>query len=449
MFSPAGSIFVCQQTPIMLLFSPTNSHRLRYMADFTGRLLTGEPARITSDRDEFIAAGTIRINYSDQRLTADECWIKPHPLLFETGTREQGPVCTDWQMLPVFFQTEGDIPFDIFAAAFYLISRYEEYLPHQQDSYGRYAHEQSLAYREGFLNRPVVDGWMQQFKMLIRKLFPSAVLKTNHFKWIPTYDIDEAYSFKYKSWTRSAGAALRDLLKGNFAHFAQRRRVLDGKEADPFDAYAWINDLHRPYQLSPVYFFLVGEKNGRYDKQILPAQTAMQTLIQQHAEKYSIGLHPSWQSGDNSTLLQKEKERLERISGLKVTASRQHYIRMNLPTTYRLLLEAGIREDYSMGYGSINGFRASYSNAYYWYDLEKEEQTALLLHPFCYMEANSFFEQKYTALQALDEMHYYFNEVKRVEGTLISIWHNTFLGTAPLFNGWRELYAQFTREAAS
>ncbi len=432
----------------MLIYSPKNSHRLNYMADFTGRLLTGEPARVTHDRDEFIATGTIRINYSEERLTPDECWIKPHTLLFETGIREQTIICSEWQMLPVFFQTDGDIPFDILAASFYLISRYEEYLPHQEDIYGRYDHTQSLAYREGFLNRPIVDAWIQQFKILLKRIFPSAMLVVKHFQWIPTYDIDEAYSFKYKSWTRSAGAALRDLVKGKFDQFGLRRKVLDGKQADPFDSYSWIDDMHRPYQLSPVYFFLVGEKNGRYDKQILPSQTAMQNLIHQHAGKYKIGLHPSWQSGDKKALLLEEKERLEKISGLKITKSRQHYIRMKLPNTYRLLLDASIREDYSMGYGSVNGFRASYSNAYYWYDLEKEEQTPLLLHPFCFMEANSFFEQKYTALQALDEMHYYFSELKRVEGTLITIWHNTFLGTAPLFTGWREVYAQFTKEAA-
>ena len=73
------------------------------MADFIGRLLTGEPAGITGNREAFIAAETIRINYSDQRLTPDECWIKPHPLLFQTGIREQVLVCSQWQLLPVFF----------------------------------------------------------------------------------------------------------------------------------------------------------------------------------------------------------------------------------------------------------------------------------------------------------------------------------------------------------
>ena len=190
------------------------------------------------------------------------------------------------------------------------------------------------------------------------------------------------------------------------------------------------------------------EKNGKYDKNILPANTAMQSLIRQHADKYTVGIHPSWQSGDEHSLLGKEIKILEGISGKTVTTSRQHFIRFTLPDTFRRLLAAGIKEDYSMGYGSINGFRASVASPFFWYDLEKEEQTDLLLHPFCYMEANSFYEQKVSSQEALEEMLHYLNEVKKVNGTLITLWHNTFLGTDPFFAGWREVYQQFIKEAA-
>ena len=101
-----------------------------------------------------------------------------------------------------------------------------------------------------------------------------------------------------------------------------------------------------------------------------------------------------------------------------------------------------------MGYGSINGFRASVASSFYWYDLEKEEQTNLLLHPFCFMEANSFFEQKYLPQRAYEEMMHYYNAVKAVNGTLITIWHNNFLGTYPTFRGWRDVYEEFIRQVS-
>jgi hypothetical protein len=86
------------------------------------------------------------------------------------------------------------------------------------------------------------------------------------------------------------------------------------------------------------------------------------------------------------------------------------------------------------------------ASPFYWYDLEKEERTSLLLYPFCFMEANSFFEQKQTPAQALQEMRHYYSVIKDVRGMMIMIWHNTFLGTAPLYKGWRNIYKQFVEE---
>jgi hypothetical protein len=279
--------------------------------------------------------------------------------------------------------------------------------------------------------------------------FPGFSFILPRFQFIPTYDIDEAWSYRHKQWWRSAGAALKDFFRLKWNRVAQRRRVLNNEEADPFDSYDWIHDLHRPYQLHPRYFFLVPAKTGRLDRNILPGETALQTLIRLHAGKYTIGVHPSWQSGDDPALIRKEKETIENIAKVKVTASRQHFIRFTLPATFRQLTEAGIREDFSMGYGSINGFRASVASPFYWYDLEREQSTGLLLFPFCYMEANSYYEQKFSAPQALEEMRHYFFEVKNVNGTLITIWHNTFLGTDKSFAGWREVYKQFIQEVCS
>jgi hypothetical protein len=175
----------------------------------------------------------------------------------------------------------------------------------------------------------------------------------------------------------------------------------------------------------------------------LPAHPAMRQLIKQHADKYPVGLHPSWQSGDDESLLNNELRTLELTTGKKITFSRQHYIRFNIPDTFRKLINTGITDDYSMGYGSINGFRASVASSFNWYDLEKEETTSLTLHPFCFMDANSFFEQKFSAQQALEEMRHYYNTCKSLNCTFISIWHNTFLGTEKKFKEWREVYEEF------
>ena len=96
-----------------------------------------------------------------------------------------------------------------------------------------------------------------------------------------------------------------------------------------------------------------------------------------------------------------------------------------------------------MGYGSINGFRASVASTFDWYDLLKNEPTQLRIHPFCFMEANSFYEQRISASEAYDELMHYCTVCKAVMGQLITIWHNNFLGTDPKFKEWRNIYQRF------
>ena len=430
----------------MLIYTQTITPRLQYITDFSGKEITGQPFELTTDKEYYLKSSAEKINYSTERISDNEFWLKPHSLLFENKIAEQAVQCFEVNGRKAFFKTEGDFPFDIFAACFYLLSRYEEYLPHQKDMYGRYAHENSLAFKAQFLDRPLVNIWLQDFKKALKHIFSLLTIHHTPFTFLPTYDIDIAWSYKHKGWWRSFGGSINSLIKGDWQQFKERRNVLKGKQKDPFDSYGWLNQLHEKYKLKPYYFFLVADKKGKYDKNISPNQKALQELVRDHFIRYPVGVHPSWRSGDDNSLLEKEIDLLQVITGSKISSSRQHYIRFELPETFRRLIKNDIQFDFSMGYGSINGFRASVASPFYWYDLEKENQTELMLFPFCYMEANSFYEQTYTAQQALDEMRHYYNVVRSINGTFIMIWHNQFLGTDKLYEGWKKVYEQFIKE---
>ena len=392
---------------------------------------------ITSNVEAFKAYEGIKINYSGNVISEKEMQISPVNLLFEQNISPQKIDCFEINNRKAFFKTNSaDFSFDIFAASFYLLTRYEEYLPHQKDIYGRYAHENSLAFKEGFLNIPLINIWTKDFVFAIQNKFPDFTFHYTSFNFIPTYDIDIAYSYKHKSLARNIGGFLK-------SPALDRIRVLWGFQKDPFDVYDWLNELHEKLGLKPIYFFLVAAQNSQYDKNVLPQKKAMWALIKSHAKKYIVGLHPSWQSGDEKQLLKKEKEQLEAMSEKAIICSRQHYIRFNLPEGYKSLLEAGFKDDYSMGYGSINGFRASVASSFNWFDLEKNEETNLRIHSFCYMEANSYYEQKISATSAFEELMHYFNICKQTNGTLITIWHNHMLGPDKLYKGWGEMYEKF------
>ena len=431
---------------MLLLYSHTNTPRLQYIVGFFSKELFDEPIRITTSAEEYRAAQQPKLNYSQQEFSEEEFFIHSTPLLFEQGIRQQSVTCFEVNFHKAFFETNGDFPFDIFAASFYLLSRYEEYLPHDKDEYGRYAHTNALAYREKFLQQPLVNIWLQEFKKVLEQRFPGIRFRRGHFKCTLTYDIDIMYSYLKKGFKRTAGGFARSIINRNWTEVNNRWEVLRGKKKDPYDCFEWLDAWHLYCRLRPYFFFLVAKKPSEYDKNIPTNTPAFKKLVEYYAASYKVGLHPSWQSGDDPALIKEEHEWLEVVADKEIIHSRQHYIRFTLPQTFRELIKSGIRKEFSMGYGSINGFRASVCSSYNWYDLEKEESTPLILFPFCFMDATSLYEQKDTPQQAYNELVHYYEVIKNLKGVFITIWHNSILGTDPQYKSWRSMFELFMKE---
>jgi hypothetical protein len=423
---------------MILIYTNTSTPRLQYICKFIFKEQLGAAYSITTHADAFGSFEGLKINYSHEQIRGADMQIRPHPLLFEQDIRQQNMECFDTGLFTACCKiTHSDIPFDMLAAAFYLLSRYEEYLPHEKDMYGRFAHENALAYKNGFLTVPLINTWIQYFEKLLISKHPGLVTRQPAFNVQLTYDIDIAWSYRHKGLARNLGGFF-------VSPSLNRLKVLFGLKQDPFDSYDYLDKLHEKSKLRPIYFFLVAGSGSRYDKNISPAKMAMQALIKKHASAYTVGIHPSWRSNRQPGRLVDEKKLLESICGKAIFHSRQHYIRFSLPETFDTLLKAGIEHEYSMGYGSINGFRASTASPFYWYDLTRETTTNLRIHPFCFMDANSHYEQKQNAMDSLVELEYYYEECKKVNGQFIPVFHNNFLGNDPRFKGWKEMYSDFT-----
>lgn len=422
------------------IYTPLRTARLEYALQWIFGEQLSCPYTISSDAEQWQQAEGIKINYSEQSSDNDSLWIRPEGLLWEKDIRYKHLSVHRWKHSTILFynQPGAAVPFDIFAAVFYLISRYEEYLPGKRDAHGRYRHEDSAAGQYAFLHQPVVDQWLQSFQNLLIQKYGFTDTH-QRFEWLPTYDIDIAWSYLHKSPNRLASALLKDLLQLQFGRIRERKAVLSGRIPDPYDSFERLYELHQHYQVQPVYFFLLGE-NSRYDKNIAPRHPAMQQLMQQLAGRGKTGIHPSYAAKDDPGLIGNEIKILSETLQQPVTNSRQHYIRFALPDTYRALIACNIRDEYSMGYAGSNGFRAGTSRSFLWYDLQRERVTNLRIHPFAFMEMTNKFYLRQNPDAAYLEWERLYQAVKSVNGRMISIWHNHSLGTDKIFAGWWELY---------
>ncbi len=426
--------------PNLLIYSLIDTPRLRYVLDWICRAQLQTGYRLTADIAEWQSYQGPKLSYGPDKPEPDALHIKPVALLQESGIKVQQLNINRWKHSTILFynQPGARIPFDLFAAVFYLLSRYEEYLPYKPDQHGRYPAALSVAAQYAFLQQPVVDEWLCSLRKMLEQRWGIALpLKQATCRF--SYDIDIAWKFLHKGARRTWGGYLRDLLRLQWPALIARKKVLAGQAADPYDCFSWLDTLHRQYKIQPLYFLLLG-KGSAYDKNADPALPAMKALVAALAAQYDTGIHPSYASHQSEAVLQEEILTLARDGGQPVTQSRQHYIKFTLPHTYRNLLRAGITDDYSMGYASANGFRAGTANAFAWYDLEAEAISALQVHPFAFMDATSKFYARNNTEETFREFERLYHAVQKTGGTFFSIWHNYILGTDAAFAGWPELY---------
>ncbi len=429
---------------MILLLTDTITPRLQYIAEFIFEENWNVDYLLTTDIKDFKTADGIRINYTPEAIPGDVINVQGSRLLFEKKIYPQYIKTFELNGVTAFFKNKkgiGHFPFDIFSATFYLLTRYEEYLPHTKDKYERYDCQQSLAAANRFLRIPLINLWLQLFADYIKSKFPGFSIKQNDFRFSPTYDVDVAYDWLNKGFIRNTGKLFSLLSRQEYDKISKGFKVLSGKKKDPFDNFKQLDQLHHQYNLLPLYFFLVAKNLTKYDRNVAPMNDEMQTLVRRYAKKMEAAIHPSFFTFQNEKLLKEEKFLLEEIAGETIYKSRQHYLRFTLPETYRNLIDAGIKDEYSMGYGTVNGFRASYTNSFFWYDVEREEKTNLKIHPFCYMDSNTIFHEKLTPGQAFEELIYFYNTCKNVNGTFISVMHNHLMGTDN--PKWKDVYENF------
>jgi hypothetical protein len=434
---------------MILVYTHKITPRVRYIFKhiLTRTLLI--PVSFTTKVEEFVAHNGPKLTYTKTPL-GKEFFIKSNPLLFEQGVNDLEVNIQKWEEVPCFFVTGGKsaIPFDIFAASFYLISRYEEYLPHVKDKHGRYTASESLAYKNGFLEKPVVDIWAYKLLARLKEKFPDYEYKNRSYEYISTIDIDNAFAYKHKNFIRTFGGFTNDLLKLRLLDVWQRLTVLLNITKDPFDNFQRILDIKKTKDINTIFFCSIGDYTT-FDTNVSASKNKYRLLIKDLVDYASVGVHPSYFTMQNATLLKKEKERLESITNTPIIRSRQHYLRFNLPESYQQLIDLEIEEDHSMGYASNVGFRAGTCTPFYFYDLDFEIQTPLKVFPFAVMDTTLNDYLKITPKQSLGKIRDLRNEVKAVNGTFITLFHNESLSNHTRWKGWKRLYESMIKIAIS
>jgi hypothetical protein len=418
------------------IYSKGNVSRLRYIAGIILGDILGLTWEIVNDRRKLGKHPVI--NYSDEVIPG-AFRISPFTLLFETGISPQEIFIGEWKGLPVFFQEHAaDLPFDIFAASFYIVSRYEEYLEFQPDEHGRFKASSSLAFKNNFLGIPVVDLWAREFSKVLLNRYQTIAFRRNEFRALLTIDSDQPFAYLGKNFLKNFGGLIRDLTNGD-GNAGERYKVVNHEKKDPFEVYDYITGTIEKNRAEAIFFFPSGDPS-RYDHNPSWKNAEYRSLVRSISDRFKSGLHPSYNSQGRYNLLEQELERLKSITGKDVSSSRFHYIRLSFPSSYRDLIKAGITEDYSMGFPDEPGFRAGIARPFFFYDLLEERQTVLKIVPFQVMDATLYQYKNLDPSASKKVITGLIDQVRIAGGQFVSLWHNTSLLETPEWKEWRELF---------
>ncbi len=406
---------------MLLIYTPKITSRIIYVFKHLCTHILGLEIKFTTKIEEFIAHEGAKFSYGKKRL-GNELFIQSTELLLEQGLSDLVIKVQQWEDTKCFFNVSenSDLPFDIFSASFYLLSRYEEYLPHVKDDFGRFPSSESLAFKKGFLKQPVIDNWAIKFKGLLRERFENLKFKERKFEAVTVISVSHVFNFKNKGFLRSLTGTVLDLAKLKFLRVSDRFKVLLKLKQDPYNVFDDLIFYVKKYKTRLVFMFQLSDYNA-YDKNINYNRQNYSTIIKHVADYSQVGLRLGYFAVQEANVLKKEKKRFENIIHAPLQNVINPKYNLLLPLHYSYLNEMEIPNDYSMGFPESIGFRAGTCTSFLFYDINMEVTTPLMVHPYVFHTQLCHTGEPGDIENLLDGL---IKEVKLVNGTFRAVFKN-------------------------
>lgn len=375
-----------------------------------------------------------KLVYSDYPFQETFPTIKPAKIVFEDGIEQQHLSLGKYDEQACL--SFGDVT-DPIASIFFVISRYEEYLSYPADEHDRFTATHSELKKHGWLKVPIADIWAKHILLTVQKTHNQFTFNNPASTLTLSFDIDNTFAFKHKNWIQLLGGRAKDFLKGNSEQQDLRREVLEGQTPDPNETFEEISEYIRQ-GVDTLIFWHLGDFK-KFDRNISWTNPVHQRLIQKMGQQCTIGIHPSYASYLNESIVRQERGRLEHILKRPVFHSRQHFLKVRFPGTFELLNSIGIQHDYSIGFADEIGFRMGTAQALPFFNLITDEVTELILHPFVYMDGTLNQYLKLTPEEAKIEVRKLAEQIKIHGGNFICIWHNDTINNQGIWENWKEV----------
>ncbi|MCH2159782.1 MAG: polysaccharide deacetylase family protein [Oleiphilaceae bacterium] len=330
---------------------------------------------------------------------------------------------------------------DIFAGAFFMLTRWEEYVNKARDAHDRFPAAESLAFKYGFLERPIVNEYVEFFWTLLTRLGYLGARKERSFTIVPTHDVDSTFFWRDSGFvvkTLAGDILKRKSLTQFWYNFIEILKVGLSSAKDRFDTFDELMAISEGADVKSHFFFMSGG-NSKYDNAYEIESRKTKRLIKSIKERgHYIGIHPSYNSYLDADMLEKEIARLAFVSEQEIVHGRHHVLRYDVAITPTLWNELNMKWDSTLGYAEHNGFRAGVCYPFSMYDFLRRKKLCLTQKPLVFMEVTDFKYRSLTLAQALNATNNLLSVVKKYNGEFVCLWHNSNIYGVT----WRERFHQ-------
>ncbi|GFZ33711.1 hypothetical protein CSC2_42370 [Clostridium zeae] len=344
---------------------------------------------------------------------------------------------------------------DIVSDIFFMLSRYEEVvLNYKSDDeiYNRFSAKESVAYKNNFLNRPIVNEQIELIWVLLKKLDNSLVRKhhwgDNSFAACFTHDVD---------WIQkhtNLGRALKDSVKllvrnkeialalKNLANYVQSKS--DYKE-DPYWTFEYIADMEKRLGFTSTFYFMTGGETNFDNKYIYNDKRVIDLIADLERDGFECGYHGSFNSYNDYLKMKEEKINLDSIVKSEEYGIRQHFLRFSAPFTWRIQEKLGFLYDCTLSFADSEGFRCGICHPYKPFDILENRVLDIWEIPLIVMET-SIMDSRYSGYgldEATEKVKFLINQVEAYSGIFTFLWHNSSLDRFnPQVSRWNSVYEQ-------
>lgn len=314
---------------------------------------------------------------------------------------------------------------DFFASIFFMLSRWEEYEVRERDCFNRFVGKESIAFKFGFLKRPVVNEYIEMLWNMMTHLGYDGKRLERKFEIVPTHDIDIPYM--RGRFVRISKEIVRSIISFDLKSLPF---LILGYLRDPYNTYDFLMGVSEKIGVRSHFYFMSSDDIITEDREspYLTKHTA--NIVKKIRRRgHVVGFHPGYFSVESSSNWHKEKEHITNFLGFAPVEGRQHYLRFKMPETFSYWESNNMQIDSTLSYHDVEGFRCGTGDLFPVFDFINNIEYNLREHPLVIMDATFTDYQGYTLEKISEILDYYIGVAKKYRMSLTLLFHNTsFMG---------------------